>query len=187
MDISRSDHPCVQPEPATEGVPAASEDGEALAAIVGIDRGDDASLSHRVNAEHCGTDGKCLTREPRLELGGNPGEEDVGTQPPHAHSEPLDGAIGGHHQAQDVESFGRGIGDEAGFRPRTVTYHFHGVGGLSRVTVDGRQPVRAGGRRQGEETGAGPAGEGATRAGDVDETVAPDAVRGGVRTPCSRP
>ena len=65
-------------------------------------------------------------------------------------------------QVQDVESFGRGIGDEASIRPRAVTYHFKGLRGLPRVTVDGRQPVRAGGRRQGEESGAGPAGEGAT-------------------------
>jgi hypothetical protein len=151
-----------------------------LCSVIGIDRGDDAALSHRVQADECVTDGESLTGEPRLELGRHPGQRDVGTQPADIHPQAVDRAVRGDEQVQDVEALGGGVGNQPGIWTRPRADDLSRLRRVPPVTFHRRGSVRAGAGLQVEKVVPGPAGEEATPPRDVDDAVSSDTLRGEV-------
>jgi len=180
VDDAWTDHPRVQGDLATEHGANSAQDIEVLLSVVGIDGGDDAPLPHRVKANDCGADGERLPGQPWLYRRGNSGHDEVGAQPADIHAEAAYGAVRSDEQVQDVETLGRGVGDQPRIRARSAAYDVSRLGRVPSVTVHQRHSIRTGGSPQTEQVMPGPPGEQTAPTGDMDDPVSFDSVRGEV-------
>ena len=170
------DDPTVQGQLAIELGPDPAECVELLVTGVGVDRGDDASLANRMNADQGITDGERLTGKLGLDVRRHSGENDVGSQPADAVAKALHCAVCGYEEVQNIESLRRGIGYESSIGATMCADDLRGLRRVPSVTVHHRSAIRSGGDRNGEQAMSGAAGEGPSSTGNVDDAITLDAV-----------